>query len=93
MEIGTRDKVSLHAAPSQLPYGFVRLLTHAAVPAGGKKERNAARHVRVDLCVQRLEVYLEQRPEQEGHGDEIEEESRCRCKVLRGEGRQRPSSL
>ena len=59
------------------------------MPAGGKKERNAARHVRVDLCVQRLEVYLEQRPKQHGHSDEIKEEPRRRCEALRGEGRQR----
>ena len=42
--------------------------------AVGKKERNTPRHVRVDLCVQRPEVHLEQRPVQHGHGDEIEEE-------------------
>ena len=52
------------------------------VPAGGKKERNAARHVRFDLGVQRLEVYLEQRPKQHGHKDEIKEEPRRRCEAL-----------
>jgi hypothetical protein len=29
--------------------------------------------VRVDLCVQSLEVHLEQRPKQHRYGDEIEE--------------------
>jgi hypothetical protein len=57
------------------------------VPAGGKKERNAARHARIDLCVERLEVYLEQRPKQHGHGNEIKEEPRRRCEAFRGEGR------
>jgi multidrug resistance efflux pump len=60
-----------------------------AVPADRKKERNTARHVRVDFCIQRLEVHLEQRPEQHGHGDDIQEEPRCRCEALRGEGWQR----
>ncbi len=59
------------------------------MPASGKKERNAARHVRVDLFVQRLEVHLEQCPEQDGHGDEIEEDTRRGCQALRREGRQR----
>jgi len=62
------------------------------VPAGGKKGRNAARHVRVDLCVWCLEIYLEQRPEQEGHADEIQEEPRCRCKVLRANAGSEPRS-
>src|SRR6516165_75944 len=60
------------------------------MPAGGKKERHATRHVRTDLCLSRLGVHFEQRPEQEGHDGEIQEEPRCRCEALRGECRQRP---
>jgi hypothetical protein len=63
--------------------------THAAVSARREKERDAARHVRVDLCIQCLEVDLEQRPKQHGHSDEIKEEPRRHCEALRGEGRQR----
>ena len=55
--------------PSQHSRWFVQL--NPAVPAGRKKECNTARHVRVDFCIQRLEVHLEQRPEQHGHGDDI----------------------
>src|SRR4029077_19057196 len=68
---------------------FCMRLSSLRVPAGGEKERNAARHVRVDLCLQRLEGYLEQRPKQHRHSDEIKEEPRRRCEALRGEGRQR----
>ena len=56
------------------------------MPAGGEKECDAARHVLVDLCIQRLEVNLEQRPEQHGYGDKIKEEPGCRCQLLRGKG-------
>jgi hypothetical protein len=59
--------------PSQRSLWFVRV--NPAVPADRKKERNTARHVRVDFCIQRLEVHLEQRPEQHGHGDDIQEEA------------------
>jgi hypothetical protein len=59
------------------------------VPAGGKKKRDATRYMRVDLGIQRLQVYLEQRPKQHGHGDEIKKEPRRRCEVFRGESRQR----
>src|SRR5260370_1401812 len=63
--------------------------THAAVFARCKEERNAARHVRVDLCIQHLEVHLEQRPKQHWHGNKIEEEPSRRREALRGEGQQR----
>ena len=63
---------------SQRSLWFVKFIP--AVPAGRKKERNTARHVRVDSCIQRLEVHLEQRPEQHGHGDDIQEEPRCCCR-------------
>src|SRR5260221_4220035 len=63
--------------------------TNAAVFARCKEERNAACHVRVDLCIQHLEVYLEQRPKQHGHGNKIEEEPSRRREALRCEGRQR----
>src|SRR6202795_3490871 len=63
--------------------------THAAVFARCKEERNAACHVRVDLCIQHLEIHLEQRAKQHWYGDQIEEEPRRRCEALLGEGWQR----
>src|SRR5215831_14104124 len=72
---------------ASLSHGFVRL--NRAVPASRKKERHTARRMRLHFRVQRLEVHLEQRPEQHRHGDKIEEEPRRRCEALRGEGWQR----
>src|SRR5258708_36246242 len=80
--------VPLEGAEPELAMAF-RDSTHAAVSARCKEERNAARHVRVDLCIQHLEVHLEQRPKQHGHGNKIEEEPSRRREALRGEGRQR----
>jgi hypothetical protein len=37
-----------------------------ALPTGGKKEGNAARHVRLDLCAQPLELPSEQRSHERG---------------------------
>src|SRR5258705_5302214 len=58
-----------------------------------KEKRTAGRHVRVDLCIQHLEVHLEQRPKQHGHGNKIEEEPSRRREALRGEGRPVGTSL
>src|SRR5262249_8146001 len=76
--------------PSRGSPWFGERSTHAAVPAGGKKKRNATRHVRTDLRLQRLRVHFEQRSEQEGHDGEIQEEPSCRCNALWGERRQQP---
>jgi len=60
----------------------------AVVPARSKKKRNAARHVRLDLRVQDLELLSVQGPQDQGHDDESAEEERCRRKALRSECRQ-----
>jgi hypothetical protein len=44
---------------------------HPAVPARGKKERDATCNVRTDLGAQRLEILLEQRSVQHGQDDSI----------------------
>ena len=51
-------RVPLEGAEPELAMAFGDL-THAAVFARCKEERDAARHVRVDLCIQHLEVHLE----------------------------------
>src|SRR3984893_8607728 len=58
------------------------------MPARSKKERNAARHVRLDLRVQDLELLSVQRPHEQGHDDESAEEERCCRKAIRSECRQ-----
>jgi len=70
-------------------FSLFRLSGDAAVATGGKKEGNAARHVWTDLRAQRLEILSKQGPDQDRHDDQVKEESRGCCKVLRGEGRQR----
>src|SRR5216684_6979772 len=80
-------RVPLEGAEPELAMAF-RNSTHA-VFARGEEEPNTTRHVRVDLCIQHLEVHLEQRPKQHGHGNKIEEEPSRRREALRGEGRQR----
>jgi hypothetical protein len=46
-------------------------LTNAALPAGGKKNRDAACHVRADLGAQRLELLAEQRSHRQGQQDQV----------------------
>src|SRR6202043_4250830 len=60
----------------------------AAMPAGGKKEGNAARHVRLDLRVQHLELLSVERPYEQGPDDNSAEEARCCRKALRSECKQ-----
>src|SRR5258706_16174158 len=50
---------------------------NAGMPARRNKESNAARHVRPDLRVQDLELLSEQRPQEQGQDDKIEEDARC----------------
>lgn len=60
-------------------------LIDAAVPASGKKESNAACHVRLNLRTQLLELLAEQRSQHQGEEDHILEEPRRCCQALRGE--------
>lgn len=64
-----------------------RNLIDAAMSASGKKESNAACHVRLNLRTQLLELLAEKRSQQQGEEDHILEESRRCCQALRGEGR------
>src|SRR3984893_5601769 len=58
------------------------------MPAGGKKEGKAARHVRLDLRVQHLERLAVERPYEKGPDDNAAEEARCCRKALRSECKQ-----
>src|ERR1700719_2488986 len=58
------------------------------MPASGKKEGNAARHVRLDLRVQGLELLSVERPYEQGPDDNSAEEARCCRKALRSECKQ-----
>src|SRR5260370_39265125 len=68
------------------PYPPANLID-AAVPASGKKESDAARHVRLNLRTQLLELLAEKRSQHQGEEDHILEESRRYCQALRGERR------
>jgi hypothetical protein len=57
-----------------------------AAPARGKEERNTACNVGTDLGAKCLESPLEQRPQQDGQDDQVEEGSRRCREALRGEG-------
>ena len=63
------------------------ILIDAVVPASGKKESNAACHVRLNLRTHLLELLAEQRSQQRGEEDHILEESRRCCQELRDERR------
>src|SRR6478736_4924437 len=58
----------------------------SAIPAGRKKESNAAFHVRSNLGIQRLKRLAKQRSQQQGKQHQILEESR-RCSYALGSER------
>src|ERR1700683_5486882 len=60
----------------------------AAVPAGGKKERDAAGHVGLDLCSQVFELLAEQGAYENWPDNQIDKKSRCRWQSPRRERRQ-----
>src|SRR5260370_42696539 len=62
--------------------------SEADVPADGKKQRNAAFRVGLNLRTQLLELLAEQRSHRQGQDDQVLEQLRRSYHVLRGERRQ-----
>src|ERR1700722_1150832 len=65
-----------------------RVSSNAAAAAGGKKERDAAGHVGLDLCSQIFELLAEQSAHDNRPDNHIGKKSRCRCQSPRRERRQ-----